>query len=97
MSPEQNPSRSFGRRSLLRASGTVTAAGFLAACGGNTGRGGFAGGKAAISQWCHQHGEAGTQQAAPGYGKAHTKADVSVQWIPGDHASCGSGSGWVST
>ena len=40
MSPEQNPSRSFGRRSLLRASGTVAAAGFLAACGGNTGRGG---------------------------------------------------------
>ncbi|MFI7018497.1 hypothetical protein [Streptomyces sp. NPDC050164] len=62
MSPEQNP-RSFGRRSFLRASGTV-AAGFLAACGGNAGRGGGStGGKAAISQWYHQYGEAGTQTA----------------------------------
>lgn len=87
MSPEQNTSRSFGRRSFLRASGTVAAAGFLAACGGNTGRGGSAGGKAAISQWYHQYGEAGTQQAALRYAKAYSKADVSVQWIPGDYAS----------
>ncbi|MDQ0931383.1 ABC transporter substrate-binding protein [Streptomyces turgidiscabies] len=86
MSPEQTPSRSFGRRSLLRASGTVAAAGFLAACGGNTGRGGSTGGKA-ISQWYHQYGEAGTQQAALRYAKAYGKADVSVQWIPGDYAS----------
>ncbi|WP_329126300.1 ABC transporter substrate-binding protein [Streptomyces sp. NBC_01465] len=84
MSPELNPSRSLGRRSFLRASGTVAAAGFLAACGGNTGRGG---GKAAMSQWYHQYGEAGTQQAALRYAKAYTKADVSVQWIPGDYAS----------
>ncbi|MEH0549071.1 extracellular solute-binding protein [Streptomyces sp. B21-105] len=87
MSPEQNPNTSFSRRSFLRASGTVTAAGFLAACGGNTGRGGSTGGKAAISQWYHQYGEAGTQQAALRYAKAYTKADVSVQWIPGDYAS----------
>jgi len=86
MSPEQTPSRSFGRRSLLRASGTVAAAGFLAACGGNTGRGGSTGGKA-ISQWYHQYGEAGTQQAALRYAKAYGRADVSVQWIPGDYAS----------
>ncbi|MEW2114688.1 sugar ABC transporter substrate-binding protein [Streptomyces sp. NPDC005474] len=86
MSPEQTPSRSFGRRSLLRASGTVAAAGFLAACGGNTGRSGSTGGKA-ISQWYHQYGEAGTQQAALRYAKAYGKADVSVQWIPGDYAS----------
>jgi multiple sugar transport system substrate-binding protein len=88
MSSEQNPSRSFGRRSFLRASGTVATAGFLAACGGNTGRGGSTGGgKAAISQWYHQYGEAGTQQAALRYAKGYTKADVSVQWIPGDYAS----------
>ena len=86
MSPEQIPSRSFGRRSFLRASGTVAAAGFLAACAGNTGRGGAAGGKA-ISQWYHQYGEAGTQQAALRYAKAYSKANVSVQWIPGDYAS----------
>ena len=88
MSPEQNPSRSFGRRSFLRASGTVAAAGFLAACGGNTGRGGGStGGKAAISQWYHQYGEAGTQQAGKKYAKAYNKADVTMQWIPGDYES----------
>lgn len=65
----------------------MAAAGFLAACGGNTGRGGGSTGGKAISQWYHQYGEAGTQQAALRYAKAYGKADVSVQWIPGDYAS----------
>ena len=94
MSPEQNPSRSFGRRSFLRASGTVAAAGFLAACGGNTGRGGGSTGGKAISQWYHQYGEAGTQQAALRYAKAYSKADVSVQWIPGDYDRPSSPAAW---
>ncbi|MFF5372767.1 ABC transporter substrate-binding protein [Streptomyces sp. NPDC013187] len=89
MSPDQSSAgiRAFDRRTLLRASGVAAAAAALAACGGNTGRGGSTGGKAAISQWYHQYGEAGTQQAALRYAKAYPGANVSVQWIPGDYNS----------
>ncbi|MFC8679521.1 ABC transporter substrate-binding protein [Streptomyces griseorubiginosus] len=80
--------RSLGRRNFLRASGALAAVGALSACGSNTGRsGGSGGGGTSLSQWYHQYGEAGTQQAALRYAKAYTKADVSVQWIPGDYAS----------
>ncbi|MFC8436041.1 ABC transporter substrate-binding protein [Streptomyces sp. NPDC057253] len=80
--------RSLGRRNFLRASGALAAAGALSACGSNTGRsGGSGGGGTSLSQWYHQYGEAGTQQAALRYAKAYTKADVSVQWIPGDYPS----------
>ncbi|WP_329128568.1 sugar ABC transporter substrate-binding protein [Streptomyces caniferus] len=73
------------RRRLLAAGGGVAlAAGLTAACGSNTGRGGGGSGPG-ISQWYHQYGEPGTQQAVKRYAAAYTKADVSVQWRPGDY------------
>ncbi|MFH8571287.1 ABC transporter substrate-binding protein [Streptomyces sp. NPDC017993] len=54
------------------------------ACGSNTGRGGSGSGPA-ISQWYHQYGEPGTQQAVKRYAAAYKKADVTVQWRPGDY------------
>jgi multiple sugar transport system substrate-binding protein len=80
--------KAFSRRDLLRGAGGVVAFGALAACGGNTGRSSSGGGGGAtISQWYHQYGEAGTEQAAKRYAQAYKKATVKVQWTPGDYAS----------
>lgn len=81
------------RRTLLGLGGAVAATGVLAACGSNTGReatpsasgSGGSGGKPALSQWYHQYGEAGTQEAAKKYAAAYTDAKVTIQWIPGDY------------
>ena len=76
----------ISRRGLLRAAGGLAAAGALGACGSNTGRESSGSGDApALSQWYHQYGEAGTQQAAERYAKAYSDAKVSIQWIPGDY------------
>ncbi|TJZ55727.1 sugar ABC transporter substrate-binding protein [Streptomyces piniterrae] len=56
----------------------------LAACGSNTGRGGSGSGPA-ISQWYHQYGEPGAEQAVKRYAAAYKKADVTVQWRLGDY------------
>ncbi|MEU6594517.1 sugar ABC transporter substrate-binding protein [Streptomyces sp. NPDC046881] len=66
----------IGRRGLLAAG-----AGLLAACGSNTGRSG--GGS--LTQWYHQYGEPGTQQAVRRYAAAFGKAHVTVQWRPGNY------------
>lgn len=81
--------KSFSRRDLLRGAGGVVAFGALAACGGNTGRPGSGGGgkTPSISQWYHQYGEVGTEQAAKRYAAAYKNATVTVQWTPGDYAS----------
>src|SRR5581483_1452110 len=75
----------LSRRRLLRLSGGVAAAGALAACGSNTGRGSGSSSKVTLSQWYHQYGEAGTQQAAQRYAKAYPNANVTMQWVPGDY------------
>ncbi|AZS76413.1 sugar ABC transporter substrate-binding protein [Streptomyces lydicus] len=54
------------------------------ACGSNTGRGGGGSGPE-ISQWYHQYGEPGTERAVKRYAAAYRKANVSVQWRPGDY------------
>ncbi|GGB18323.1 sugar ABC transporter substrate-binding protein [Flexivirga endophytica] len=89
--------RTPSRRQLLAAGGGILLSGALAACGGNTGRssggsgdgssagGGGAGGGGAISQWYHQYGEQGTEQAVKKYAAAYKKAKVNVQWIPGNY------------
>lgn len=76
----------ISRRTLL-GTGTGTALGLLTACGSNTGRdGGDSDGKGPkLSQWYHQYGEAGTEQAVKRYADAYDKADVSVQWRPGNY------------
>ncbi len=90
--PAHVPNAGLNRRDLLkRAGGLAALAAFTAACGGNTGRpstgGGSGGAKVNLSQWYHQYGEAGTQQAAAKYAKAYTDANIAVQWTPGDYAS----------
>ncbi|MGW2640188.1 ABC transporter substrate-binding protein [Streptomyces sp. NPDC001348] len=72
----------ISRRALLA---TGVGAGLLTACGSNTGRGGGSGAGPALSQWYHQYGEAGTEQAVKRYAAAYRKADVSVQWRPGNY------------
>ena len=54
--------------------------------GGGTG-GGSGGSKPTLSQWYHQYGEAGTQQAVTRYAKEYPDATVKVQWTPGDYTS----------
>jgi ABC-type glycerol-3-phosphate transport system substrate-binding protein len=81
---------SMNRRRLMALGGLTAASGALAACGGNTGRndsGGGNGGGVNLSQWYHEYGEAGTQQAALRYAEAYPDANVSVNWIPGDYDS----------
>ncbi|MFI5692374.1 ABC transporter substrate-binding protein [Kribbella sp. NPDC051586] len=90
--PAHVPNAGLTRRDLLKRTGGLAAfAAFTAACGGNTGRpssgDGGGGAKVNLSQWYHQYGETGTQQAATKYAKAYTDANVSVQWTPGDYAS----------
>jgi multiple sugar transport system substrate-binding protein len=73
----------ISRRALLA---TGAGLGLLTACGSNTGRdddGGGSGPK--LSQWYHQYGETGTERAVKRYAAAYTKANVSVQWRPGNY------------
>ncbi|MFE6757626.1 ABC transporter substrate-binding protein [Streptomyces sp. NPDC057684] len=73
----------ISRRGLL---GTGAALGLLTACGSNTGRDdGGSGGGPELSQWYHQYGEQGTEQAVKKYAAAYDKAHVSVQWRPGNY------------
>ncbi|MET9292473.1 extracellular solute-binding protein [Streptomyces sp. NPDC003077] len=76
--------KDIGRRRLLAVGGGVAVAGALAACGSNTGRENGSSGPA-LSQWYHQYGEAGTEQAVRRYAAAYKKAKVTVQWRPGDY------------
>jgi multiple sugar transport system substrate-binding protein len=80
------------RRKLLRGIGLgaagLAATPLLSACGGDSGiSGGKDGSKTTLSQWYHQYGEAGTQQAVERYAKEYTKASVQVQWTPGDYTA----------
>ncbi|MGW5653903.1 ABC transporter substrate-binding protein [Streptomyces humi] len=72
----------ISRRALLAAG---AAAGLLTACGSNTGRGDDAGARPRLSQWYHQYGETGTEQAVERYAAAYPKAKVGVQWRPGNY------------
>lgn len=73
----------ISRRGLL---GAGAAVGLLSACGSNTGRDdGGSGDGPKLSQWYHQYGEQGTEQAVKKYAAAYEKANVSVQWRPGNY------------
>ncbi|MEU9155160.1 sugar ABC transporter substrate-binding protein [Streptomyces sp. NPDC048417] len=71
----------WSRRSLFRAAAGMAAAGTLAACGGNNGRGGGSGSGTQLTQMFHAYGEAGTEQAVKKYAAAYKDADVTTQWI----------------
>jgi len=92
----------MSRRGFLRMATTTTGAAILAACGGGTGGGQPAagGGTSApaqtgnaveISQWYHQYGEEGTQQAAQRYADEYSKVKPNVKvnmvWTPGDYGA----------
>jgi multiple sugar transport system substrate-binding protein len=73
---------SISRRNLLAALGALA---FTAACGSNTGRAGGAGDRPALDQWYHQYGEAETEQAVKRYAAAYRKADITIEWRPGNY------------
>ncbi|WP_202121014.1 ABC transporter substrate-binding protein [Streptomyces sp. BA2] len=73
----------INRRGLLGAGAVL---GLLSACGSNTGRDdGGSGDGPKLSQWYHQYGEQGTEQAVKKYAAAYKKANVTVQWRPGNY------------
>ncbi|GAA0595039.1 sugar ABC transporter substrate-binding protein [Kribbella sandramycini] len=75
----------FSRRQVLTVGGGLAALA-VAGCGSNTGRpADSGGGKATLSQWYHQYGEAGTQQAVQRYAKEYPDATVTIDWSPGDY------------
>ncbi|MGY0023885.1 ABC transporter substrate-binding protein [Streptomyces sp. YJ-C3] len=78
----------ISRRGLLATGAVGSALGLLSACGSNTGRDGDGGGGSSgpkLSQWYHQYGEAGTEQAVKKYAAAYDEASVAVQWRPGNY------------
>lgn len=85
----------FSRRRMLGALGLGAAglagAPLLSACGGNSGGvqkgGGGGSSKPNLSQWYHQYGEQGTEQAAKKYAADYKDANVTVSWTLGDYAS----------
>ncbi|WP_269854085.1 ABC transporter substrate-binding protein [Streptomyces sp. RPT161] len=85
--PQHSTLPALSRRRLLGLGGGLALTGALAAaCGSNTGRGGGGSGSGpALSQWYHQYGEPGTEQAVRRYAAAYRPAGVTVQWRPGDY------------
>lgn len=57
----------------------------LAGCGSNTGRPSGGGQGPTLSQWYHQYGEPGVEQAVRRYANQYPRARVRVQWRPGDY------------
>ncbi|WP_255951404.1 ABC transporter substrate-binding protein [Streptomyces odontomachi] len=76
------------RRTLLAGAGVAAGSGLLAACGSDTGRSDdSSGGKSSVKlqQWYHQYGEQGTEAAVKRYAASYEKANISVQWRPGNY------------
>ena len=85
------------RRFLALSSGLAASAVGLSACGSNTGRpetasssasgsaSGSGGSKPQLSQWYHEYGEKGVQEAVKRYAAAYDKATVTVKWNPGEY------------
>ncbi|MFC5143876.1 ABC transporter substrate-binding protein [Streptomyces aureoversilis] len=69
-------------RRLLLTGGAALA---LTGCGSDTGRGDKGSGRPRLSHWYHQYGEAGTRQAVGRYAAAYEKADVRIEWRPGNY------------
>ena len=69
------------RRTFLKGAGGVAIAGTIgagaSACSSSK----------HLSQWYHQYGEAGTEQAAKKYAKEYKKETVQVNWKPGDYGT----------
>lgn len=89
---------SVSRRRFLTLSGGLAAGAIgLAGCGSNTGRtesstsptssasGGAGGPVPQLSQWYHEYGEDGVQEAVKKYAAAYDKAKITVKWSPGEY------------
>lgn len=80
-----NGQAQYTRRGLLKFA-TIAAGALLAGCGN---RGGVPGARVTLTQWYHQYGETGTQQAVIRYAKQYTSLhpDIAVRvvWVPGDY------------
>ncbi|MDP0398568.1 ABC transporter substrate-binding protein [Tsukamurella strandjordii] len=74
---------SVSRRSVLAGMGGLAAAGVLAACGDNTGRGGAASGD--LTVWFHEYGEKGTAGALRRYAEDFPGGGVGIATFPGDY------------
>lgn len=80
------------RRFLSLTGGLAAAAVGLTACGSNTGRPEPAASapdasatKPTLSQWYHEYGEDGVQEAVKRYAAAYDRASVSVKWNAGEY------------
>ncbi|WP_375426057.1 ABC transporter substrate-binding protein [uncultured Friedmanniella sp.] len=83
------------RRFLSLAGGLAATAGGLSACGSNTGRptasssasasGSSGTASVALSQWYHEYGENGVEDAVKRYAAAYDQAKVTVKWNPGEY------------
>jgi len=86
MSQEQSSLPSINRRRFLQYTGSAALSGsLLAACAGTGGSPttGSNSNVPSLVQWYHQYGEAGTHEAVLKYAKQYTKANVTVNWVPG--------------
>src|SRR3954454_4485932 len=83
------------RRFLSLTGGLAAAAAGLSACGSNTGRpeagsstsasGGGSAGRVELSQWYHEYGENGVEEAVTRYAAGYDRAKVTVKWNPGEY------------
>jgi multiple sugar transport system substrate-binding protein len=79
------------RRFLSLSGGLAAAAVGLTGCGNNTGRtpdpvgSSSSSSKPQLSQWYHEYGEDGVEEAVTGYAAAYDKATVTVKWNPGEY------------
>jgi multiple sugar transport system substrate-binding protein len=83
------------RRFLSLTGGLAAAAAGLTACGSNTGRpeansspsaSGGSSSNVTLSQWYHEYGEDGVEEAVKRYAAAYDQAKVTVKWNPGEYA-----------
>src|SRR4051794_37726094 len=81
-------STSAGASAPLTSAAPGSAAGSSSAGASGSSTAGSASGsteKVTLSQWYHQYGEAGTQQAVERYASGYPGGTVKVQWVPGDY------------
>lgn len=89
MVPSATPD-GLSRRTLLALLGSAAvAAPLLSACGGNDGGtgGSGSGGGGGLSQWFHQYGEDGVEEAVKEWAAAYTATPLTVNWVLGDYAT----------
>jgi multiple sugar transport system substrate-binding protein len=87
MSQDQRVLSPISRRRFLQYSGSMAlGSSLLAACAGTGGGGSTTAANPSLpslTQWYHQYGESGTHEAVLKYAKEYTKANVTVNWVPG--------------